>query len=83
LAADPKVKLVKHGFGIFIYDDSSGESRYEGYWAKDKKNGKGLIKLKDGSVYDGQFKDGFYHDSGVMKWSNGNTYDGRWKKGRM
>lgn len=28
LATDPKVKLVKHGFGIYIYDDPTGENRY-------------------------------------------------------
>lgn len=83
IAADPKVKLVKHGFGIFIYDDATGSNRFEGSWAKDQKNGKGVLKLKDGSVYDGQFKDGFYHDYGILKWENGDVYDGRWKKGRM
>lgn len=83
LAADPKVKLVKHGFGVYIYDDPTGTCRYEGHWAKDQKNGKGVLKMKDGSVYEGQFKDGFYHDTGILKWANGDVYDGRWKKGRM
>ncbi len=39
--------------------------------------------MKDGAVYQGGFKDGFYHDVGVFKWKNGDVYDGRWKKGRM
>lgn len=39
--------------------------------------------MKDGSEYEGQFKDGFYHDSGILKWASGDVYDGRWKKGRM
>lgn len=82
LAADPKVKLVKHGFGVYIYEDPTGACRYEGHWSKDHKNGKGTLKMKDGE-YEGQFKDGFYHDNGVLKWANGDIYDGRWKKGRM
>lgn len=24
IATDPKVKLVKHGFGVYIYDDPKG-----------------------------------------------------------
>lgn len=39
--------------------------------------------MKDGSSYEGQFKDGCYHDIGIMKWGNGDVYDGRWKKNRM
>lgn len=39
--------------------------------------------MKDGSVYEGQFKDGFYHDQGLFKWPNNDTYDGRWKKGKF
>jgi len=39
--------------------------------------------LKDGTTYEGQFKDGSYHDNGKLLWKNGDNYDGRWKKGRM
>lgn len=83
LVADPKVKLVKHGFGVYVYDDVTGQARYEGNWVKDHKGGKGLLRLKDGDVYEGGFKDGFYHDSGILRWKNGDVYDGKWKKGRM
>ena len=48
--------MVKHGFGIYIYDDPEGKVKYEGYFEKDKKSGKGKLVLKDGSVYDGQFR---------------------------
>lgn len=29
MAGDPKAQLVKHGFGVYIYDDPSGQCRYE------------------------------------------------------
>ena len=51
-----EAKLVKHGFGIYIYDDPEGKVKYEGYFEKDKKSGKGKMILKDGSVYEGQFR---------------------------
>lgn len=51
IAADPKTKLVKHGFGIYIYNDPTGQCKYEGNWAKDQKNGKGTLTLKDGATY--------------------------------
>lgn len=76
-------KLVRHGFGIYIYETPEAKIKYEGYFEKGKKSGKGTLTLKDGSSYEGYFRENEYHDNGVMKFANGDVYDGKWKKGRM
>lgn len=46
-ASNPKNKLVKHGFGIYLYSPTSeGQySRYEGSWDRDRKHGQGKLTV--------------------------------------
>ena len=36
---------------------------------------------KDGTIYDGYFKEGQYHGKGNMKYPDGTKYVGEWKDG--
>ena len=42
------------------------------------QNGQGTFKFKDGSVYEGFFKNNKFQGQGTMKYSNGNVYIGKW-----
>ena len=33
---------------------------------------------KDGSIYEGQYRQGHKHGQGVYVWSDGSTYEGEW-----
>ncbi len=45
------------------------------------KTGKGIYTYKDGSKWEGEFKDGKPFGSGICYYSNGRRYEGTWKKG--
>ena len=38
---------------------------YEGHWAFDKPHGKGKLRLKDGSVFEGEYNNGEMNGYGV------------------
>lgn len=39
--------------------------------------------MKNDCVYEGKFREGYYHGSGKLKFENGDFYEGNWKRGRM
>ena len=46
-------------------------------------NGKGVLQLPDGSVYDGYFVDDKREGFGIFKWADGRYYEGTWKEGKQ
>lgn len=50
----PASKL-RHGTGVYHYDNSF--FTYEGEYLNGRKNGQGSLKMKDGTVINGTFKD--------------------------
>lgn len=40
------------------------------------------LKSSDGSVYEGECKDGIRHGQGIYTWVSGNRYEGAWKEGK-
>ncbi len=50
---------VRSGRGESVFDD--GRSRYEGMWANDRRHGRGIETLTDGSRYSGEFVAGLRH----------------------
>jgi hypothetical protein len=44
----------------------------------DCENGRGKFQYRDGSVYEGQFKDRMASGYGVCHYANGNVYSGEW-----
>lgn len=71
-----KNTLVRHGRGLFIWED--GEF-YLGYWVNDKREGKGTNNYANGDIYQGEYKNGKKEGKGTYKWSNGDTYIGNWR----
>ena len=49
--------------------------------AQDAKDGDGKMTLSDGSVYEGQFKDGVFDGKGTLTYANGEQYTGEFKNG--
>jgi len=45
------------------------------------KDGQGKTKQEDGSIYEGQFKDGLFDGLGVLTDLNGDRYEGEFKYG--
>ena len=71
-----KNTLIRHGRGLFIWED--GEY-YLGYWKNDKRDGKGRNNYSNGNVYQGTYKNGKKEGSGMYKWNNGDIYVGEFK----
>lgn len=43
----------------------------------------GGTALPDGSVYNGDLKDGLFHGRGKLSWPDGRSYEGQFRRGRM
>ena len=59
----------------FVY----GLTRDEDYEPGVEKIGKTLIKLPDGSEFEGQWSDRKRHGRGTQIWRDGSIYEGYWK----
>jgi hypothetical protein len=44
---------------------------------------RGVLSLKNGDKYDGEFVDGLYDGYGKYFWSDGRWYEGLWKQGKI
>ena len=42
-------------------------------------DGKGILKSRNGRIYDGAFKKGKRCGYGIMTWRDGRSYEGEWK----
>jgi len=62
-----------------VYGNQSADW-YEGNFVEGRREGKGRFVFSDGSVYDGEWKQGLYSGQGELK-SNGKTYTGDFKLG--
>jgi hypothetical protein len=71
-----KNTLIRHGRGLFIWED---RGFYLGYWKNDKRDGKGRNNYSNGNVYQGTYKNGKKEGSGIYKWKNGDIYVGEFK----
>mgnify|MGYP001810716255 CR=1 FL=1 len=47
---------MRNGYGTYIYENSF--FRYEGEWLNGVKHGRGILRMNDGSYYEGQFYNG-------------------------
>ena len=64
-----------------VYDDGDV---YEGEWSVDgKRHGLGVLSLKNGVKYCGQFQNGFFHGSGVLSFPGGANYEGNFELGKF
>jgi hypothetical protein len=64
------------------------DGTYHGVFKNGKRNGKGTMKYKHGSVYDGEWKNDKRNGTGTMTYKgmttyhNESVYDGEWKDGK-
>ena len=42
---------------------------------------KGILKKKNGDIYEGEWKNGEFNGKGIYKYNNGNKYEGEFKDG--
>ena len=69
-----------------VYQDEGGgdECVYEGQWSEDgKRHGVGVLFLKDGVKYSGEFSNGFFHGSGILTYPDGSSYEGSLQLGKF
>src|SRR3990167_2207643 len=78
-------KKVRHGLGVQIHSrgDGSIAYRYNGYWQRDRKQGKAHVIYPDGSTYEGCYKKDTREGQGIFRWASGPVYDGAWKDNKM
>jgi hypothetical protein len=67
----------KQGFGLF--EDLSKKNSYEGEWMGDKKHGRGIEHIEDGSVFEGNFANDQKSGNGVFKWATGEVFEGEFR----
>ncbi|XP_069804771.1 MORN repeat-containing protein 1 isoform X2 [Dendropsophus ebraccatus] len=75
-------KQLRHGYGVYVYENSF--FRYEGEWKDGKKHGHGKLLFRDGSYYEGEFIHGEITGNGQRYWAAlGNTYSGEFQDGEL
>ena len=73
--------LYASGFGRLI--DKKESKEYEGMWENSMKNGYGIEKYNDNSIYRGCFVKGKKEGTGYQHWSDNSSYEGEWKDNKM
>jgi hypothetical protein len=73
--------------GDLTYGEFDISGKYTGWYKGDavsgyKPHGKGSIKFKTGSRYEGSWFNGRVHGRGLMTWDNGSKYEGEWDNGK-
>lgn len=77
------VKGRPHGYGIEAQVvKKNPENIYDGEMYEDKRHGFGILKLKTGDEYRGQWNLGQRHGFGTFKFKNGGEYVGHWNLGK-
>ncbi len=73
-----------NGFGILTkYNNGQFESKFEGYYKRGIREGKGKFTHMDGSVKEGIFVNGQLTGKGVMTTEDGHRYEGEFINYRM
>jgi hypothetical protein len=69
------------GVYTFSVDNTDGFMTYTGEYQKNKFHGKGILKMKDGSVYRGLFKGGLRHGKGELTVNDKIIFKGGYENG--
>jgi hypothetical protein len=75
-----------NGFGKYTFarDDNKGRDYAVGHWTDDKLDGKGELKWRNGSTYDGEWQNGYRHGFGTLLASDGSIiFKGQWKNDKQ
>lgn len=78
-----------HGKGLYeyaAYQSIGGEqvaaARYEGYYVRGRKEGRGVYQMRNGDVYSGAFVYDLFHGDGILKTANGDVSKGSFLRGK-
>ena len=74
--------LCLFAFTVYAQDLDLNAGDYEGKYKSGLRNGKGIMKWKDGSLYTGQWKTGNIHGQGTFRYKDGSQYRGEWRNGK-
>ena len=72
------------GYGRFVWPNHANpqlSTIYEGFYRRNRKEGKGKIVWAEGRIYEGDWLEGKQQGLGVMKWPDGMIYEGNWEEG--
>ncbi|KAL4491280.1 hypothetical protein ABPG72_021666 [Tetrahymena utriculariae] len=72
---------MRHGKGIFYYNEQSICKKYDGEWVNDKKEGFGVFEWRNGDRYEGQNKNNLRNGKGIYYYNEQSIwkkYDGEW-----
>ena len=70
---------LMHGVGVLYFQQH--ETRYEGQFQNDVKEGEGTLTYVSGDVYQGSWKTDRASGYGVLKYRSGDTYTGNFVNG--
>lgn len=73
------VSKLRNGTGTYTYTNPFFQ--YQGEWVNGKKHGQGVLIMKDGSKFVGEFKDGEICGQGTKTYECGMCYTGGWLNG--
>ena len=74
------INYLRNGNGV----DCFGNTKYEGGFVNDKRDGYGKIVFESGDVYEGSFKEDKFNGQGRYKWKNtGHEYIGDYLNGQF
>ena len=79
-------KLDGQGKMTYAADDSLGRREYEGAWANDWFHGHGVLRWNSGSVYEGNFSEGYRDGEGIYTYSAASAcvrYEGNYVKDKV
>jgi hypothetical protein len=71
---------VKSGDFVAVFDKIN--TRYEGEYSDNEKNGKGTYYYPSRSKYEGEWRDGKKHGTGVYFYSDGSRFEGEFEVGK-
>ncbi|KRX04185.1 hypothetical protein PPERSA_11309 [Pseudocohnilembus persalinus] len=75
-----------HGNGVYIQGEKQNNEqiivKYEGQWAKGKREGRGRQSYHSQDSYEGQWKNNLKHGEGIYQFKSGAFYKGQWKNSK-
>ncbi len=72
-----------HAVQDMEWSGSNQKGKYTGYVSENQEpHGRGTLKVENGDVYEGEWRNGRRHGQGVYTWATGDLYTGPWNRNR-
>ncbi|AVK75224.1 F-box domain containing protein [Pandoravirus quercus] len=76
-------RKCRHGYGRAVINTAHGAYVYEGQWARNKENGRGIAAWPGGACYRGGWANGKRRGRGIVTYGDGHAYDAEWVKNKV